>query len=736
MARRGRKRSPFRIRLRVETLYSLGSLFCFAAAGLMMISFMGQGQSLQAINDVMRQSFGVASFFLPFLFITAGLVLTGAKWSFAKPQVVLGSFLFFLSIMVIAQAGDMGLALFTNFSELIQPIGTRLVFGLVGVAGFFILTDTSLRELFRFFFGLFEIDHSERGAADKKIKTNEAPVINKNQGTVAEAETNKGGFSVRGIFNKGDKDKNKKEKTDVPTEGADKPKLVGNREDDFIIPQHKLGTSDTNAATLQNDPKTAVWEYPPLSLLSDKRGKAADRGDINQNAQIIEDTLESFGIKTQVKEVNCGPAVTQYAIQISSGTKLTKVTGLANDLALALAAPTGQIRIEAPIPGRSLVGIEVPNRSLEVVTLHYMLTAPAMQKQKSKLAVALGLNVAGERIIGDIASMPHALIAGATGSGKSVAINAFIASILFRASPQEVKFIMVDPKRVELTQYNDIPHLLTPVITDTKKVVSALKWACKEMEERYKVFQEVGVRNIAGYNQVAGFQAMPYIVIVVDELADIMLLAPNDVETAITRLAQMARAVGIHLLIATQRPSVDVITGLIKANIPTRIAFNVSSGTDSRVILDTPGAEKLLGKGDMLFIPPDEAKPQRIQGTFVSDQEITNLIKFIRQQGAQPEYKDDITTKFPMSERGSSAGDTSGEQDEMFIESVRVVIESQKASTSFLQRRLRLGYTRAARILDQMQEAGIVSAGDGAKPREVNREAAEAYIVQHGQHIS
>ncbi|MCD8484480.1 DNA translocase FtsK [Candidatus Woesebacteria bacterium] len=505
-----------------------------------------------------------------------------------------------------------------------------------------------------------------------------------------------------------------------------------------MVNQAKQPTVDVEAdaasqAPLANEPGTTVWEYPPLTLLSNKRGKAADRGDINKNAQTIEDTLESFGVKARVMEVNCGPAVTQYAIQISTGTKLTKITSLANDLALALAAPTGQIRIEAPIPGRSLVGIEIPNRSLEFVSLRTMLTSKTMQNEKSKLAVAMGLNVAGEPVLADISKMPHVLVAGATGSGKSVCVNSFITSILFRASPEEVKFIMVDPKRVELTLYNDIPHLLTPVITDPKKVVAALRWATAEMDKRYKVFAEVGVRNIAGFNEMSGFQAMPYIVIVIDELADLMLFAPAEVEECIVRIAQMARAVGIHLVLATQRPSVDVITGLIKANVPTRIAFNVSSSTDSRVVLDTTGAEKLLGRGDMLYVPPDESKPRRIQGTYVSDDEIKKLIDYLRKQYEQPEYQPEVIEKFENAAAGTAMAPGGEELDDMFDEAVKIVYEDGKGSASYLQRRLSIGYNRAARILDQLEQFGMVGEQKASQPREVNKKAVEAYWSEKEQ---
>jgi S-DNA-T family DNA segregation ATPase FtsK/SpoIIIE len=455
-------------------------------------------------------------------------------------------------------------------------------------------------------------------------------------------------------------------------------------------------------------------------------GGKADRGDMKKNAGLIEQTLESFGIAARVAEVNLGPAVTQYALEIALGTKLSKITALSNDLALALAAPTGQIRIEAPIPGRSLVGVEVPNRSPEFVTLKKMLTADKMKKAKSKLTVALGLNVAGEPMVADISRMPHILIAGATGSGKTVCLNSFIASLLYQASPNEVKFILVDPKRVELIGYNGVPHLLTPVIIEAEKVLSALKWAISEMDRRYKLFAEVGVRNIDAYNELSGFAALPYILIIIDELADIILFAPAEVEDVICRIAQMARATGIHLIISTQRPSVDVLTGLIKANIPCRIAFNVSSQVDSRVIIDMAGAEKLLGRGDMLFIPPDQAKPTRIQGTLVSDPEIKKLIDFLKKTGVAPVYTEEVT-KMPVGLKAKL--DKGGERDDLFEEAVRTICRYDRASASLLQRRLKVGYARAARILDQLEQVGVVGPAEGSKPRDVLVRNVEEFLA-------
>jgi len=422
--------------------------------------------------------------------------------------------------------------------------------------------------------------------------------------------------------------------------------------------------------------------------------------------------------------------VTQYALKLPLGTKVSKITSLSSDLALTLSAPTGSVRIEAPIPGRDLVGIEIPNRGLEFVTLKQMLQSNIFSTAKSKLSVALGLDVSGNPLIADIGRMPHVLIAGTTGSGKSVLVNTWITSLLFRTTPAEVRLILIDPKRVELTGYNGIPHLLTPVIVEVDKILSSLHWAVNEMENRYSRFAEVGVRNIEGFNDLSGFQAMPYIVIFIDELADLMVYAPTEVEDAICRLAQKARAAGIHLVLSTQRPSVDVITGLIKANIPTRIAFNVSSMVDSRVILDMPGAEKLLGRGDMLYIPVDSSKPSRIQGTYVSDKEVAAVVKFLKDKNPPVVYTEEVTSQaVSPGKKGVMGAGSSDGKDQLFEDAMRLVVQHDKASASLLQRRLSVGYARAARILDQLEEAGIIGPGEGSKPRDVLIKSYEDFVA-------
>jgi DNA segregation ATPase FtsK/SpoIIIE, S-DNA-T family len=450
----------------------------------------------------------------------------------------------------------------------------------------------------------------------------------------------------------------------------------------------------------------------PLNLFSNKVGKAT-AGDIKANEEVIRKTLNNFGIPVEMAGINIGPTVTQYTMRPVDGVRLSKITTLNADLALALAAHP--IRIEAPIPGKSLVGIEVPNIQTAKVTMGEVLGSKDFKERSNNLNIALGKDVSGRSVFAQLDKMPHLLVAGATGSGKSVCVNSIIVSLMYQNSPDELKFILVDPKRVELPLYNGTPYLLTPVITDVKKTIGSLKWAITEMERRFELLAKFGNRNIASYNSTHT-EKIPYIIIIIDELADLMATAANDMEAGIVRLAQMARAVGIHLILATQRPSTEVITGLIKANIPARIAFSVASSIDSRTILDGSGAEKLVGRGDMLYLGPDLTKPKRIQGVFLSDQEIGNVIKFIKSHG-EAEYEEALSSS---SSGSGSYGGGFGDSDEPLInEAVEIIKESGKASASLLQRRLKLGYARAARILDILEEKGIIGPADGAKPREV-----------------
>nr|WP_312710782.1 DNA translocase FtsK [Proteiniclasticum ruminis] len=464
-----------------------------------------------------------------------------------------------------------------------------------------------------------------------------------------------------------------------------------------------------------------TYEFPEIALLKQNiKGMLAneDRDEILENAKKLEDTLMSFGVEARVIHVSKGPSVTRYELQPKAGVKVSRIVNLSDDIALALAARG--VRIEAPIPGKAAVGIEIPNKETTAVYLREVIEDSKFQRSTSKISVALGKDISGEAIIGDLSKMPHVLIAGATGSGKSVCINSLIISILYKYDPEHVRLLMVDPKVVELNVYNGIPHLLIPVVTDPKKAAGALNWAVNEMTRRYQSFAEYGVRNIEGFNELTKknkeLKSLPYIVIIVDELADLMMVSANEVEDYIARLAQMARAAGMHLVIATQRPSVDVITGVIKANIPSRISFAVSSAIDSRTILDSGGAEKLLGKGDMLYYPVGEQKPKRIQGAFISEEEVEAIVSRIKVQKDQLLYDQEIMEHI---EKGRSDQDDSEEGDELYQEAVKVVVENQQASTSFLQRKMRIGYNRAARIMDQLEERGVISQRDGSKPRQV-----------------
>ena len=491
------------------------------------------------------------------------------------------------------------------------------------------------------------------------------------------------------------------------------------------------------------------YEFPSLDLLSrPKKGSSgqSDR-DLLQTAKKLQDTLDSFGVKVKMGDVSCGPSVTRYELVPEQGVKVNSITRLADDIKLSLAA--SDIRIEAPIPGKAAVGIEVPNAKRNTVTLRELLESPEFINAKSNVTFAVGKDIGGKTIVTDIAKMPHMLIAGATGSGKSVCINTLIMSILYKANPNDVKFIMVDPKMVELTAYADIPHMLIPVVTDPKKASAALNWAVQEMTVRYEKFAALGVRDIKSYNKkIAGlkhnddntYEKMCQIVIVVDEFADLMMVASNEVEDAVCRLAQLARAAGIHLVLATQRPSVNVITGLIKANIPSRIALSVSSAIDSRTIIDGSGAEKLLGNGDMLFAPQDYPKPVRVQGAFVSDEERDKVVAFLKEHMNGPAYNEEISKHIEENPVGTKSAGASGavvsgpERDELFVEAARFIIEKDKASIGMLQRVFRIGFNRAARIMDQLSDAGVVGPEEGTKPRVIlmSMEQFENYLEEEG----
>jgi len=521
-------------------------------------------------------------------------------------------------------------------------------------------------------------------------------------------------------------------KVAAPTESVSAKRKKKNEEqlETFTVDEQILAEQDEKA-----------YHYPSIDLLEESNQSAGNNNqeEINQRVAVLEQTLADFGVKGQITEVSIGPAITQYEFQPAAGVKVSKIVNLSDDIALSMA--TAGVRIEAPIPGKAAVGIEIPNKQRGMVSLREVIDSPEFQNSDSKLTVALGKDISGKPIVTDLAKMPHLLIAGSTGSGKSVCMNALINSILFKAAPNEVKLLMVDPKMVELGNYNGIPHLISPVVTDPKKAAAALRWAVREMERRYALFAENNVKDMKRFNALsqkrleqatteeekAAIEVMPYIVVLIDELADLMMVAPADVEDAICRLAQLARAAGIHLVVATQRPSVDVITGIIKANLPSRIAFAVSSQIDSRTILDMGGAEKLLGKGDMLFYPTGLPKPIRVQGVYVSDQEIDKIVEAAKQQG-EPVY-DEAIAAAELSSTEKTEGNNGEETDPLIPEAIKLFIENGQASISLLQRRFRVGYNRAARIIDQMEQLGLIGPYEGSKPRQV-KITMEEYLQQ------
>lgn len=513
----------------------------------------------------------------------------------------------------------------------------------------------------------------------------------------------------------------------------DKPQTVAKMSGDKQTgPKVAIVEKSVEGAFVNEELLYPNWKLPPADILDSFKKKKPSQANINKNADIIEQTLKSFGVKASVVDVLIGPTVTQYALDIALGTKVNKISNLSNDLALALATSSNSLRIEAPIPGTSYVGVEIPNEDRETVYAREILSDEKLLSGQYRLPLGIGINLKGDDIYTDLQKMPHILVAGATGSGKSVLTNGFIVSLLMSRTPDEVKFIMIDPKQVELSDYNGIPHLLTPVITEMDKVINALKWAIAEMDRRYTIFKDAKVRNIEAYNKQMGFSAIPYIVLVVDEMAD-MMMSTNRVETeaAIVRLAQKARATGLHLILATQRPSVDVITGLIKANIPCRIGMSVTTQIDSRVILDHIGAESLLGMGDLLYKDPTFSKAARLQGFWISSEEIQRVVKYIKDQVSEVEYtKEVVEAQKDPNAPVNEAGELS--DDDQFANAVRVIVNSQKGSASLLQRKLKLGYNRAARLLDELEEYGVVSPPNGSKPRDVLISDAEEFLRSMG----
>jgi len=700
-------------RLKVETKHSIFAVVFFVLAlFLFMSAFNMAGKAGKLIYEILYYLLGYGYVLLPSLFILLGFSFLKSE----RPNIglirTISSIIFLLSGLGIIDiisgkhsGGFLGRVLSTPFMSLFDVYASIVFLLAILIISIIAMLDTKPR-LLPLFTKILSIFKKKKLAENKQTEESyyeeEEPVV--------EEET---------LVDKTKKALGVGKKKKESSSSADKEE-----EEEMPIKKRKEGSS--------------AYIIPPLSLLEEDKGKP-NTGDIKANANIIKRTLANFGIEVEMDEITVGPTVTRYALKPAEGMKLSRIVGLQNDLSLALAAHP--IRIEAPIPGKSLVGIEIPNKAKSIVGLATLLSDDKFQNSPKPLTIALGRGISGKAIFGNLAKMPHCLVAGTTGSGKSVSIHAMITSLLYRNGPDDLKLILIDPKRVELTLYNKIPHLLTPVITDPKKTILALKWAAKEMDRRYDILETESVRDIESYHnnvfdknvkkiktngngekEEINAERMPYIVIIIDELADIMTSYPRELESAIVRLAQMSRAVGIHLILSTQRPEVNVITGLIKANIPARIALKVSSQIDSRTILDAGGAEKLLGAGDMLY-SSGEAQPERLQSAFISESEVKKVVKYLADA-----YKDEITEEIEITSGSISAdksifestlSDDGDSDDEMYEEARNCVMEAGKASTSYLQRKLKLGYARAARLMDMLEDRGVISAGDGAKPREV-----------------
>ena len=709
--------------LKTQTKHGIIAIIFFVLALFFLMSYFGiAGKAGVFIYDIFKMLLGsIGYFLLPTLFVLLG-------YSFIRSEVpdigwtrALSGTTFMLSglgIINIAgganntsatstrSGGLLGEILATPFVSLFDIYASLLLLGTILIISILIMLDAK-PDFASFFIKIWSFIRKVIGYRDKvaeeKFPENEKEINPSSILPEREEESEAVSDKIKKALGVG---KNKEE-----------------NEENF---EPKLKTKTYNLST--------NYIPPPLSLLEEDRGKP-NTGDIKANANIIKRTLANFGIEVEMDEITIGPTVTRYALKPAEGVKLSRIVGLQNDLALSLAAHP--IRIEAPIPGKSLVGIEIPNKTKSIVGLATLLSDEKFQNSPKALTIALGRNISGRAVFGNLAKMPHCLVAGTTGSGKSVTIHSMISSLLYRNGPDDLKLILIDPKRVELTLYNNIPHLLTPVITEAKKTILALKWAAKEMDRRYDILETESVRDIESYhNNVWGKKnllpaspegggvqdRLPYIVIIIDELADIMSTYPRELEAAIVRLAQMSRAVGIHLILSTQRPEVNVITGLIKANIPARVALKVSSQIDSRTILDASGAEKLLGAGDMLY-SSGEAQPERLQSAFISEGEVKKVVKYLSNA-----YKDEVLGEITLTSESISADksifesafeDENALDDEMYEEARICVMEAGKASTSYLQRKLKLGYARAARLMDKLEERGIIGPGDGAKPREV-----------------
>lgn len=698
MSKRGRKKK-LKINVKPETLKSVFAVVLILLGTLSLWSLLAPSYNLTSIfYKYLKLGFGYGMYLFPLSLIYSGVImLWPVNYKFLNLRIVIGLYLLFTLVSSISESlitgkgGYLGLFLSNLLVTNIGYIGNLIVLFLSLFATVIFISDIPIPAIHSFF---------EKLAVSKNSKLDK-----EEDEEILEEEA----------------DEDYEEKVIGNTKYAVVPSYSEPLEGEVIVPKtiSKKSSEKIQKPTLPYSDK--VWDYPSLNLLDEPDNTPPDRGDIKARARIIEDTFSQFKIGVKVVETNLGPTVTQYALEPDQGIRINAVTALSENLALSLASPDASVRIQAPIPGKSLIGIEVPNNTRSKVALKTLLNADKMKNSKNKLEIVLGLDISGHVMTYNIARMPHLLVAGATGSGKSIFLNSLIFSILFRNSPDECKLIMIDPKRVELVHYDGIPHLISPVVTDIKKAPAVFKWAVSEMDRRYLLFESAKVNHIDKYNEKSGFQALPNIVIIVDEMAEIMMEEPAEVEKAIQRITQLARAVGIHLVLATQRPSTNVLTGTIKANIPTRISFKLPSQIDSRVIIEQAGAEKLLGKGDMLFVPPEDSKPIRIQGPNVSDAEINTLVEFLKTQG-EPEYNEEVT-KVPTNKIDGVAV-TADERDDLYEQAVEIVVNAQKASATLLQTRLSIGYARAARILDELEAGGVVSSLEGNKRKVlIKREA-------------
>lgn len=740
---------------------------------LLMLSHFGLGGSAGSfVSSFFTGLFGLVAYVLPFILFGAVAFLVSNKGSLAAYTKVSAGMVFMLLACTLLDLLDgKGGTLGEIISELLTPVigvaGTYAVVIILMIICFVIITGKSLLKGMKTqgdkAYGKAKEDSARRRKlAEERRKEREREQEKESRkqenprGRKKRTDKRVEGVSFNTTISEASPEVREIE-AKVP-EAEEAPQFEINRgeaappepsgcQDD--AEDTRFGTEEASVAAAvaaeAEKPKKA-YRFPPMSLL--KRGsKSSGESDahLRETAMKLQQILQNFGVHVTVTNVSCGPSVTRYELQPEMGVKVSKIVGLADDIKLNLAA--ADIRIEAPIPGKAAVGIEVPNKETSAVMLRDLLETQEFKSSQSKISFAAGKDIAGKAVVTDIAKMPHLLIAGATGSGKSVCINTLIMSILYKASPDEVKLIMIDPKVVELSVYNGIPHLMIPVVTDPKKAAGALNWAVAEMTRRYQAFAEYNVRDMKGYNEkvseapeIDGVKqlSMPQIVIIVDELADLMMVAPGDVEEAICRLAQLARAAGIHLVVATQRPSVNVITGLIKANMPSRIAFSVSSGVDSRTIIDMNGAEKLLGKGDMLFYPSGYQKPARVQGAFVTDKEVQSVVDYLKDHNGDADYDEEIVNHVNTSEIGAgsagmSGGNEGNERDVYFADAGRLIIDKDKASIGMLQRTFKIGFNRAARVMDQLCEAGVVGGEEGTKPRKVlmSKEEFEQYVSEN-----